>query len=140
MLEAASGRYVTMLTGPAPAQMALSTTPMNHLDSPGGPKIIDFGLCALGRHGVAYFLMNHEPAWVMESTTNWLAPDEQIVAFTMRADTMRSGVVTLYTAIGAPRRQVIFVRRMRPRVFRRPSARTAGARLPCPGMPPRWAM
>ena len=50
--------------------------------------------------------MNHEPAWVMESTTNWLAEDEPIVAFTMRADTMRSGEITLYTAIGAPHRQV----------------------------------
>ena len=106
VLDAASGEYVTTLTAPEPAQMALSTTPMNDPDSPGGTKIIDFGICALGGHGLAYFLMNHEPAWVMESTTNWLAPDEPIVAFTMRGDTMRSGEVTLYTAIGAPHRQV----------------------------------
>jgi hypothetical protein len=106
VLDAESGAYVTTLTAPEPAQMALSTTPMLDPDQPGSHIVLDFGVCALAHHGIAYFVMNHEPAWVRHSTTRWLRPDEGIVAFTMRGDTMRSGDVTLYTALGAPQHQV----------------------------------
>jgi hypothetical protein len=132
VLDGASGRYVTTLTGPAPAQMSLSVTPMNDPDSPGGTKLIDFGVCAFGRHGLAYFLMNHEPAWVMESTTRWLAEDERVVAFTMRGDTMQSSDVTLYTALGEPRHQVQLRSVAAPESFRMNIGINGGRAVPGP--------
>jgi hypothetical protein len=105
-LEAATGAYVITLTAPFPTHLALSITPMTDPEDPTKQKVIDFGVCAIARHGIAYFVMEHDPAWVMMSTTRWLPDDEEIVALTLRGDTMKSNQVTIYTALGAPHHQV----------------------------------
>jgi hypothetical protein len=105
-IDAVSGAYVITLTAPFPTQVALSTTPMiDPLDS-SKQKVIDFGVCAIAKHGLAYFVMEHDPAWVMMSTTHWLPDDEEIVALTLRGDTMKSDQVTIYTALAAPHHQI----------------------------------
>lgn len=105
-LDAINGSYVITLTAPYPRQLALSTTPMVDPQDRTKQKVIDFGVCAIARHGLAYFVMEHDPAWVMMSTTYWLPEDEEIVALTLRGDTMKSDQVTVYTALGAPHHQI----------------------------------
>jgi hypothetical protein len=105
-LDAATGGYVITLNAPFPTQLALSTTPMVDPQDSTRQKVIDFGVCAIARHGLAYFVMEHDPAWVLMSTTRWLPEDEEIVALTLRGDTMRSNQVVIYTALGAPHHQV----------------------------------
>lgn len=105
-LDSHTGSYVITLTGPQPTELALSTTPMNDPERPGEQKIIDFGICSIAQRGLAYFLMDHEPAWVMASTTRWLSEDERIVALTIRGDTMKTDKIVVYTAIGAPHHQI----------------------------------
>jgi hypothetical protein len=105
-LDAATGAYVITLTAPFPTQLALSITPMTDPQDPTKQKVIDFGVCAIAKHGIAYFVMEHDPAWVMMSTTRWLPDDEEIVALTLRGDTMKSDQITIYTALGAPHHQV----------------------------------
>jgi hypothetical protein len=105
-LDAATGNYVITLTAPSPAQLALSTTPMKDPQDPEKQKVIDFGVCAIAHRGLAYFVMEHDPAWVMMSNTRWLPDDETIVALTLQGDTMKSDRVTIYTALGAPHHQV----------------------------------
>jgi hypothetical protein len=105
-LDAVTGAYVITLTAPFPTQLALSITPMVDPQDPTQRKVIDFGVCAIARHGLAYFVMEHDPAWVMMSTTRWLPDDEEIVALTLRGDTMKTEQVTIYTALGAPHHQI----------------------------------
>jgi hypothetical protein len=105
-LDAATGNYVITLTGPTPGQMALSTTPMTDPQNPGQMKVIDFGVCALAGNGLAYFVMEHDPAWVMASTTRWLQDDERIAAIALTGDTMKTGNATIYTALRDPHHQV----------------------------------
>lgn len=104
-LDARTGAYVATLTGPRPGQMALSTTPLRDPET-GAERPIDFGIAAIAGHGLAYFLMEHEPPWVMMSTTVWLEETEQITALTAVGDTMKTDKVTIYTALGAPHHQV----------------------------------
>jgi hypothetical protein len=85
--------------------MALSITPMIDPETR-ERRVIDFGVAAMAHHGLAYFLMDHEPPWVMGSTTRWLQDDEHVVALTMRGDTMKSDKLTIYTGLGAPHHQV----------------------------------
>lgn len=105
-IDAANGSYVITLTAPHPTELALSVTPMVDPQDPSQQKVIDFGVCAIARHGLAYFVMEHIPAWVMMSTTRWLQEDEEIVALTLRGDTMKSSQITIYTALGAPHHQI----------------------------------
>jgi outer membrane protein assembly factor BamB len=105
-LDAKSGAYVITLSGPTPGQMALSTTPMTDPQNPGQMKVIDFGVCALAGNGIAYFVMEHDPAWVMASTTRWLQDDERIAALTLVGDTMKTKEVTIYTGLADPHHQV----------------------------------
>jgi hypothetical protein len=105
-LDGSTGNYVITLTGPTPGQMALSTTPMTDPQNPGQMKIIDFGVCALAGNGLAYFVMEHDPAWVMASTTRWLQEDERIAALALSGDTMKTGNATIYTALADPHHQV----------------------------------
>jgi hypothetical protein len=105
-LDGRSGAYVITLNGPAPTQMALSITPMTDPQDPGKSRVIDFGVCALAGNGIAYFVMEHDPAWVMASTTRWLQEDERIVAIALTGDTMKSGDATIYTALADPHHQV----------------------------------
>jgi hypothetical protein len=105
-LDAKTGNYVITLNGPAPTQMALSVTPMTDPQDPNITKVIDFGVCALAGNGIAYFVMEHDPAWVIASTTRWLQEDERIAAIALTGDTMKSGKATIYTALGDPHHQV----------------------------------
>jgi hypothetical protein len=102
VLDAATGAYVTTLTGPAPGRMALSTTPMTDPSKPGAMKTVDFGIAAIAGNGLAYFIMEHEPPWVMLSITRWLQRGDRIAALAMRGDTMRSSDIAVFTALGAP--------------------------------------
>lgn len=104
VLDARDGKYVTTLSGPAPGPMALSTTPLKTLD--GRDDVADFGVVVLMGRGASYFVMPHDPPWVAMNTTRWLAEDERITAFTMRAETMTSGDVQLYFGLDAPQSQV----------------------------------
>lgn len=106
VLDARTGRYVTTLSGPQVGQVAFSTTPMTDPENPGRQKVVDFGIAAIAGNGLAYFIMEHDPAWVMMSTTRWLQADEKIVALALRGDTMKSDRVTIYTALGEPQHQV----------------------------------
>ncbi|MEQ1861872.1 MAG: hypothetical protein ABMA13_18290 [Chthoniobacteraceae bacterium] len=105
VLDAKTGAYLTTLTGPHPGQMSFSTTPMRDPQT-GVERPIDFGVAAIAGHGLAYFLMEHEPPWVMMSTTRWLQPDEKIGALTLVGDAMKTSKLTIYTALGAPHHQV----------------------------------
>ena len=109
VLDARTGAYLTTLTAPQPGQMSFSTTPMRDPET-GLERPIDFGVAAIAGNGLAYFLMEHEPPWVMMSTTRWLQEDERITALTCVGDTMKSSKLTIYTALGAPHHQV----RLRP--------------------------
>lgn len=104
VLDAHDGKYVTTLSGPEPGPMALSTTPLKTLD--GRDEVADFGVAVLMGRGASYFVMPHDPPWVAMNTTRWLAEDERITAFTMRAETMTSGDVQLYFGLDAPQSQV----------------------------------
>lgn len=106
VLNADTGAYAITLSGPDPGRMALSTTPMKDPSKPGGTKVIDFGIAALARNGLAYFLMEHEPPWVMLSTTRWMKPGTRIRALAPKGDTMRSSDLSLYTALGEPDHQI----------------------------------
>ena len=106
VLDARDGRYVTTLSGPGPGPMALSTTPMTAPDGSGKMEIADFGVVILVGRAASYFVMPHDPPWVAMNTTRWLAEDERITAFTMRAETMTSGEVQLYFGLDAPQSQV----------------------------------
>jgi hypothetical protein len=68
--------------------------------------VIDFGVAAIAKNGLAYFLMEHEPPWVMMSTTRWLQEDEHVTALTLVGDAMKTDKLTIYTALGAPHHQV----------------------------------
>lgn len=105
ILDAKSGAYVITLTGPDPGPMAFSTTPMCDPQT-GAEKTIDFGVAAIAGNGLAYFLMEHEPAWVMTSVTRWLGADERITALTLVGDAMKTDKLTIFTALGAPHHQV----------------------------------
>jgi hypothetical protein len=105
VLDAKTGAYVTTLTGPQPGQMSFSTTPMRDPQT-GVERPIDFGVAAIAGNGLAYFLMEHEPPWVMMSTTRWLQADERITALTLLGDAMKTSKLTIYTALGAPHHQV----------------------------------
>lgn len=105
VLDATTGAYVTTMTGPNPGPMAFSTTPMRDPQT-GETKVIDFGVAAIAGNGLAYFLMEHEPPWVMMSTTRWLQQDEKIATLTLHGDTMKSGDVIIYTALSQPNPQV----------------------------------
>jgi hypothetical protein len=104
VLDARDGKYVTTLSGPEPGPMALATTPLKTPD--GRDDVADFGVVVLGGRAASYFVMPHDPPWVAMNTTRWLAADERIVAFTMRAETMTSGDVQLYFGLDAPQSQV----------------------------------
>ncbi len=105
VLDAKTGAYVITLTAPQPGPMTFSTTPM--LDpQTGAQKVIDFGVAAIAGNGLAYFLMEHDPAWVMMSTTRWLGEDERITALTLTGDAMKTDKLTIFTALGAPQHQV----------------------------------
>jgi hypothetical protein len=106
VLDARDGKYVTTLSGPEPGPMALSTTPMKAVDGSGKTEIADFGVAILMGRAASYFVMPHDPPWVAMNTTRWLAEDERITAFTMRADTMKSGEVQLFFGLDAPQAQV----------------------------------
>lgn len=105
-IDAVNAQYIITLTAPFPTQLALSTTPMIDPQDPSNQKVIDFGVCAIAKRGLAYFIMEHDPAWVMMSTTRWLQDNEEIVALTLRGDTMKSDQVTIFTALGAPHHQI----------------------------------
>ena len=105
VLDAKTGAYLTTLTAPHPAQMSFSTTPMRDPQT-GVERPIDFGVAAIGGNGLAYFLMEHEPPWVMVSTTTWLQEDERITALTLVGDAMQTVNLTICTALGAPHHQV----------------------------------
>lgn len=109
VLDARSGRYLTTISGPRPGQMSFSTTPMRDPET-GVERPIDFGIAAIAGNGLAYFLMEHEPPWVMMSTTRWLEEKESITALTVVGDAMMSAKLTIFTAHGAPYHQV----RLRP--------------------------
>jgi hypothetical protein len=104
-LDARTGAYAITLTAPHPTQLALSITPLIDPETR-VTRPVDFGVAAIAGNGLAYFLMDHEPPWVMGSTTRWLQPDERVVALVMRGDTMKTDKVTIYTALGAPHHQV----------------------------------
>ncbi len=106
VLDAHDAKYVTTLSGPAPGPMALSTTPMNAPDGSGRMEVADFGVAILMGRAASYFVMPHDPPWVAMNTTRWLAEDERITAFTMRAETMKSGDVQLFFGLDAPQSQV----------------------------------
>ena len=63
VLDAKTGGYVITLTGPQLGAMSFSTTPMRDPQT-GAQKPIDFGVAAIVGNGIAYFLMEHDPAWV----------------------------------------------------------------------------
>ena len=126
VIEARDGRYVTTLTGPQPGSMALSTTPMLSPDGSGGTEIADFGVAVLLGRAVSYFVMPHDPPWVAMNTTRWLAEDERIAAFTMRADTMKSGDVQLFFGLGEPQSQVQLRPAADPSGFTRSIGRAGG--------------
>jgi hypothetical protein len=105
VLDAKTGAYVTTLTGPQPKQMSFSTTPLRDPQT-GAERPIDFGVAAIAGNGLAYFLMEHEPPWVMMSTTRWLQEDERITAVTLVGDAMKTDKLTIYTALGGPHYQV----------------------------------
>ncbi len=105
VLDAKTGVYVTTLTGPEPGQMSFSTTPMRD-PATGVERPIDFGVAAIAGNGLAYFLMEHEPPWVMMSTTRWLPEREPITALTLVGDAMKTGDLTIYTALGGASHQV----------------------------------
>lgn len=105
VLDAKSGAYVITLTGPQPGAISFSTTPMIDPQT-GERKVIDFGVAAIAGNGLAYFLMDHDPAWVMTSTTRWLRDDERISALTLAGDAMTTDKLTIFTALGAPHHQV----------------------------------
>lgn len=106
VLDARSGTYVTTLSGPSPGPMALSTTPMSAVDGSGKMEVADFGVAILMGRAASYFVMPHDPPWVAMNTTRWLAEEERITAFTMRAQTMTTGDVQLYFGLDAPQSQV----------------------------------
>jgi hypothetical protein len=105
VLDAKSGAYVTTLTAPQPKQMSFSTTPLRDPET-GVERPIDFGVAAIAGNGLAYFLMEHEPPWVMMSTTRWLQEDERVTALTLVGDAMKTDKLTIYTALGEPLHQV----------------------------------
>lgn len=105
ILDAKTGAYIITLTGPHLTTMAFSTTPMRDPQT-GEQKVIDFGVAAIAGNGLAYFLMDHDPAWVMMSTTRWLQDDERVTALTLVGDAMKSDKLTIFTALGAPHHQV----------------------------------
>jgi hypothetical protein len=105
VLDAKTGAYLTTLTAPQPGQMSFSTTPMRDPQT-GVERPIDFGIAAIAGNGLAYFLMEHEPPWVMMSTTRWLQADERITALTSVGDAMKTSKLTIYTALGASHHQV----------------------------------
>jgi len=109
VLDAKSGAYLTTLTAPQPGQMFFSTTPMRDPQT-GVERPIDFGVAAIAGNGLAYFLMEHEPPWVMVSTTRWLQEHERITALTVVGDAMKTNKLTIFTALGTPHHQV----RLRP--------------------------
>lgn len=106
VIDAATGAYVITLTAPAPGRMALATTPMTVPGEPERTKVIDFGISVVAGNGLAYFLMEHDPPWVMLSTTRWLPEDDRIAAIALQGDPMRSGDLTIYTALGDPHHQI----------------------------------
>ncbi len=128
VLDARDGRYVTTLSGPGPGQMAVSTTPMREED--GREKVADFGVAVLGQSAVSYFVMPHDPPWVAFNTTHWLPEDEKVTAFTMLADTMKSGEIDLYLALGAPYCQVQRKQVVDPRGFTLTAGRNGGRSAP----------
>lgn len=105
VLDARTGAYVITLSGPQLGPMAFSTTPMIDPQT-GTQKVIDFGVAVIAGNGLAYFLMEHDPAWVMMSTTRWLQDDERITALTLTGDAMKTDKLTVYTALGDPYHQV----------------------------------
>lgn len=105
VIDAKTGAYVITITGPQPGAMAFSTTPMRDPQT-GEQKVIDFGVATIMGNGIAYFLMEHDPAWVMMSTTRWLQDGEHITALTLTGDAMKSDKLTIFTALGAPHHQV----------------------------------
>ena len=105
VLDAKTGAYVITITGPQPGAMAFSTTPMKDPQT-GEEKVIDFGVASIAGNGLAYFLMEHDPAWVMASTTRWLQEDERVAALCLVGDAMKTSVLKIYTALGAPHHQV----------------------------------
>ena len=105
VLDARDGHYVTTLSGPEPGPMALSTTPMQAPNT-GAMEVADFGVAVLMGRAASYFVMPHDPPWVALNTTRRLAEDERITAFTMRAETMKSGDVQLFFGLDAPQSQV----------------------------------
>jgi len=105
VLDAKTGAYIITLTGPQLGPMAFSTTPMNDPQT-GQQKVIDFGVAAIAGNWLAYFIMEHDPAWVMMSTTRWLQDDEKITALTLTGDAMKTDKLTIYTALGAPHHQI----------------------------------
>ncbi len=105
VLDAKTGAYVITITGPQPGSMAFSTTPMKDPQT-GEEKVIDFGVASIAGNGLAYFLMEHDPAWVMASTTRWLQEDERVAALCLVGDAMKTSVLKIYTALGAPHHQV----------------------------------
>jgi hypothetical protein len=105
VLDAKSGAYVITLTGPNLGPMAFSTTPMRDPKT-GAQEVIDFGVAAIAGNGLAYFLMQHDPAWVMMSTTRWLQDDERVTALALTGDAMKTDKLTIFTALGAPHHQV----------------------------------
>lgn len=105
VLDAKAGAYLTTLTAPQPGQMSFSTTPMRDPQT-GVERPIDFGIAAIAGNGLAYFLMEHEPPWVMMSTTTWLQEHERITALTVTGDAMKTDKLTVFTALGAPHHQV----------------------------------
>jgi hypothetical protein len=104
VLDSSDGHYVTTITGPEPRFMTVSATPMR--DENGEQIIADFGIAVLGHSALTYFVMPHDPPWVAYNTTHLLGRDESITAFTMSAETMKSGEVDLYVALGPPYSQV----------------------------------
>ncbi len=105
VLDARAGHYVTTLSAPEPGPMALSTTPLQAPDT-GAMEVADFGVAVLMGRAASYFVMPHDPPWVAMNTTRRLAEDERITAFTMRAETMKSGDVQLFFGLAAPQSQV----------------------------------
>lgn len=105
VLDAKTGAYIITLSGPQLGPMSFSTTPMIDPQT-GAQKVIDFGVAVIAGHGLAYFLMEHEPAWVMMSITRWLGEDERVTALTLTGDAMKTDKLTIYTALGTPHHQV----------------------------------
>ncbi len=104
VLDARDGHYVTTVSGPEPQQIAVSTTPMK--DADGVMRTADFGVVVLAKSALSFFVMPHDPPWVAANSTHWLGEDEKITAFNMYADTMKTGEVQLYTALGPPNSNV----------------------------------